>query len=324
MPPKTLLSFGFPDTTSPRFQNLQKEYRDEGWDIEECLTTKKGFFGKHIDLYKKFRKSPKADAILVHFPGYYLMPLAWILTRFPRKKIIFDAFISISDTLVSDRKKVSWLNPLAWFYYLSDIASTHLADTVLIDTEAHKKFFASRFFLSPKNIRVSYVGTRPDLFFPGKKESKLPRDKYNVLFIGSYIPLQGIEYILHAADILRDQSDIHFTLIGGGQTYQKMATLKEKLKLSNVTFLDFMPIAELPKYLRSADIALGIFGTSDKASRVIPHKVYDAVACNIPVITAKNLAIEERFTNGKEVFLCNAGDAEDIAKTIITARERSR
>ncbi len=301
--------------------NLVKTYESEGFEVIHCQTTKKGFFAKHIDLMKKYRKlsaiSCQLSALLVTFPGYYLMPLAWILTRPPRKHLIFDAFISVSDTLVSDRKKVSWLNPLAWFYYLVDIVSCHLADEVLIDTQAHKRFFVKQFYLKADAIRVIYVGTREDLFHPGPSERKLVANKYNVLFIGSYIPLQGIEYILEAAKILVDKRDIHFTLIGRGQTYDEMTALATKLNLGNVTFLNFMPIEELPKYLRSCDVALGIFGLSDKADRVIPHKVYDAIGCGIPVITAKNQAIEEKFTDGKEVFLCKTGDAESLAEAII-------
>lgn len=318
-----LLTFGFADQNSPRYRNLIKTYESEGWDIRECHTTEKGFFRKCHDLAAQLKEHRAgADAVLVNFPGYYLMPLAWWLTRRPRLTLIFDAFISISDTLVSDRKKVSWLHPIAWFYYIADVVSCHLADTVLIDTQAHKQFFMKRFFLKDNDVRVVYVGTREDLFFPGASEHLLAEDKYNVLFIGSYIPLQGIEYILKAADMLRGYSDIHFTLIGSGQTYPEMTALAQKLNLKNVTFLPFQPIEELPRYLRSSNIALGIFGTSDKAGRVIPHKVYDAVACNVPVITARNHAIEEQFTNGKEVFLCTSGDADSLAETILKVRER--
>ena len=316
-----LLTFGFPDPKSPRYRNLVELYESEGWEIRECLTASKGVFGKHKDLLRQFKEHRKEyNALLVNFPGYYLMPIAWWLTRFPRKQLIFDAFISISDTLVSDRKKISWINPLAWFYYGADVISTHLADEVLIDTEAHKQFFSKRFFLKAKRIRVVYVGTLKDLFCPGPKEDKLPADKFNALFIGSYIPLQGIEYILRAAKILSDKSDIHFTLIGNGQTYNDMTALAKELDLKNVTFLDFMPLTDLPHYLRSCDVALGIFGTSDKANRVIPHKVYDAVGCGVPVITASNNAIGEMFTDGNEVFLCNTGDAQSLADAIMRVK----
>lgn len=313
-----LLTFGFPNPESPRYKNLVKHYQEEGYEIQECLTDAKGFFAKHRDILRAYKIHRKdCSVVLVNFPGYYLMPIAWFLTRFPRKQLIFDAFISISDTLVSDRKKVSWRNPRAWLYYAVDVLSCMLADEVLIDTEAHKQFFAKRFFLPAKKIRVIYVETLRDLFYPGPKEDKLPQGKYNILFIGSYIPLQGIEYILGAAKLLEDQKDMHFTLIGNGQTYNEMTTLAHSMKLNNVTFLDFQPLPELPHYLRSCDIALGIFGTSDKARRVIPHKVFDAVACGIPVITAANDAIGEKFTDGKEVFLCKAGDAKSLADTVM-------
>lgn len=319
-----LLTFGFPDPDSPRYRNVVQHYESEGWEVRTCLTSKKGFFGKHGDLLRQFKKHRRQyDALLVHFPGYYLMPIAWWLTRFPRKQLIFDAFISVSDTMVSDRKKVSWINPLAWIYYLTDVISCRLADEVLIDTEAHKAFFAKRFFLRRSCIRVIYVGTRNDLFTPGPNEGKLKSGAYNVLFIGSYIPLQGIEYILGAAKILSEQKDIHFTLIGNGQTYDAMTTLAYDMELKNVTFLDFMPIEELPKYLRSCNVALGTFGTSDKANRVIAHKVYDAVACGVQVITARNLAIEEKFTDGNEVVLCNSGDAQSLADAILQVKSRS-
>lgn len=316
----TLFTFGFPDTISARYRNIVETYEAEGWKVYPCVTTAKGFFGKHIDLLKTYKhlvaKHGKPSGILVCFPGYYLMPIAWILTRFPRKKLFFDAFISVSDTLVSDRKLVSWINPKAWLYYCVDIISCHLADMVLIDTKSHKQFFAKRFFLSPKKIRVEYVGTRKDLFSKGAKERKLHPDAFNILFVGTYIPLQGIEYIIQAAKLLENDPHIHFTLIGKGQTFPEMTTMAQKLHLRNVTFLDPVPLEQLPQFVRSADVALGTFGTSAKASRIIAHKVYDAVACGIPVITAKNDAIEEQFTNGEEVYLCNSGDPQSLAETI--------
>ena len=322
MSQKTLIMFGYHSLESPRHINLSNLYRKEGYMIRECRTEVKGFFKKCRDVRRKWKKAVYATpddhttTMLVTFPGQYMMLYAWFLTRRPRRTVILDALISQSDTLVSDRKMYSWLHPFAWFLYLIDIVSCHLADTILVDTEAHKKFFASRFFLKKERIRVVYVGTRDDLFFPGEKESKLPSHKYNVLFYGSYIPLQGIEYILDAAQILQGDTDIHFTLIGSGQTEQAMRKKAADLHLSNVTFLPFQPIEELPSYIQSADICLGIFGKSDKADRVIPHKVYDGVACGIPVITAANKAIGEQFTDGKEVFLCTPGDGASLAEKV--------
>lgn len=313
---KQIIAFGHHDQKAPRHWNIRRILESEGFDVIECHTQKKGHFAKCRDLKSQFReKAGDAEALLVTFPGHYLVPLAWRLTRRPRRKLIFDAFLSLFDTLVSDRKKYSHINPFSWFLYLVDMITMHLADEVWIDTEEHKKFLTKKFFLKPDRIRVVYLGTRDDLFFP---KGKAGNEILEILFYGTYIPLQGVEYILEAAKILKVNPRVRFTLIGSGQTGQEMRDIAKKNDLNNVTFIDRVPFETLPDLIRGADLCLGIFGTSGKAKRVIPHKVYDAVACGVPVLTADTPAIREKFTDGKEVILCKAGNGEAIAEKIAT------
>ena len=52
---------------------------------------------------------------------------------------------------------------------------------------------------------------------------------------------------------------------------------------------DWVPWVEyerLPDELHRAGCALGIFGTSEKAKRVIPNKAFQALACGTPLVTA--------------------------------------
>jgi len=158
---KKALFFGYYSLKSPRTYTVRKEYEKEGREILECHTEKSGFFPKCFDLRKQFKQHKKViDEVVVLFPGHHLIPLAWLLTRFPRKKLTFDVFISVYDTLVIDRKKVSPINPLAWFYYLIDFFSCHLSDEVLIDTITHREFFIKNFKLSPKKMKVVYLQAR--------------------------------------------------------------------------------------------------------------------------------------------------------------------
>ena len=349
MSARTLLFFGYHDRASQRQYTLEKTFRNEGYEIAECRTEAKGLWGKYRDLRKQFLIFNFQFAILlVTFPGHTLMPLAWYLTRRPRRKLVFDAFLSLSDTLVSDRKKYSWLNPFTWILYLVDVAACRLADEILIDTEAHKQFFCKRFFLNPRKIRVIYVGTREDIFHPAHERapcgffrgdaatnlSELPHrprenpqgtsEPLHVLFFGTFIPLQGIEHILGAAKILQDKGkNVHFTLIGTGQTKKAMQERAEKLRLRNVTFESRIPMENLPARIRAADVCLGIFGTSGKARRVIPHKVFDAVACGARVITARTPAILEKFGDGRGVILCDPGNPADLADTILAVQRNA-
>ena len=311
-----VIAFGYHDQEAPRHWNMRRTMEKNGTEVLECHTRKKGLLRKYCDLFRQFRKyRGQTDMVLVTFPGHYLMPLAWVLTRFPRRKLVFDAFISLSDTLVDDRGKVSWMHPYAWFLYAVDYVSCHMADEVLLDTQAHREFFIRRFKLKPERVRVVYLGSRTDLFFP--KETPKNPNRFDVLFYGTYIPLQGVEHIIEAAAILQPvYPHIQFTLIGSGQTYRQIRALAERKKVHNVSFMPRVPFRELPDRIRSAHLNLGIFGTSGKAQRVIPHKVYDAVACGMHVLTADTPAIRERFTDGEGVLLCEAGNAKAIAEKI--------
>ena len=294
---------------------MKQELEQDGWTLIEARTEAKGFIGKYWDLAKLYSKHRNnCDAVLVTFPGSFLVPLLWLLTRFPRKKLIFDAFVSQYDTLVCDRQKIGRLNPYAWLLWIVDFFSVLLPDECICDTQAHATFFSETFFIRPSKFRVVYVGSRDDIFKPVPTPE---RDHYDVVFYGTYIPLQGIEHILDAAAILEERCPVaKFTLIGSGQTYKEMRAKADQLSLTNVTFGDRLPFDELAVRLAQADLALGIFGTSRKARNVIPHKVFDAIACGVPVLTSRTPAIAEKYKDGNEVILCNAGDPAGMAQKI--------
>jgi glycosyltransferase involved in cell wall biosynthesis len=104
--------------------------------------------------------------------------------------------------------------------------------------------------------------------------------------------------------------------------FTAMKLLAEKLHLTCVTFVPFVPLEQLPQMMTEADLCLGIFGTTDKAGRVIPHKVYDAVAMGIPVITRDSVGIREKFARDPLVALVPAGDPVTLASSILQVREK--
>lgn len=141
--------------------------------------------------------------------------------------------------------------------------------------------------------------------------------KFRVGFWGKFIPLQGVAYIVKAAKMLENEPDIFFTLIGSGQTFQAAAALAKELKLSNLELPGLAAFADLPSQLRNFDVGLGIFGNTPKTQRVIPNKIYEAIALAMPVITSQTAAIEELFTDRENILLCRTADAADLAAKIL-------
>lgn len=148
-------------------------------------------------------------------------------------------------------------------------------------------------------------------------EEKIDLKKFTVFFHGKFIPLQGVPYIIRAAKFLESNRDIVFKIVGKGQTYQEVVDLIKQLKVGNVELIGRVSIGDLPSFLRSADVCLGVFGDTGKAERVIPNKVYESVAMRKPVITADTPAVRELFTHKKDIFLCKRADPQSIVDAIL-------
>jgi hypothetical protein len=68
--------------------------------------------------------------------------------------------------------------------------------------------------------------------------------------------------------------------------------------------------------MAAADVALGIFGRTPKAARVVPHKVFQAMALGVPTVTRRSAAIAEFFPDEETIGLVPAGDPEARARAI--------
>ncbi len=138
-----------------------------------------------------------------------------------------------------------------------------------------------------------------------------------MLFYGKFIPLQGIPYIVEAAKILEDNSEIEFEIIGSGQLSESIRDMAQKLNIKNARFIDWINYRKLPDHIQKADVCLGIFGTTHKAQRGIPIKVYESLAMKKPVITGNSPAAREVFTHKVNSILCDMGDPKAIAESIL-------
>ena len=212
--------------------------------------------------------------------------------------LIFDPLISAWDKQVFERKKYDPNSRKANKLLRNETMQFQLADRLVADTEEHAHFFSKQFNVNLSNIMVIPVGAEESLFKPAPFEASRT-SATEVLFYGSFISLQGPQTIIEAARTC-NQSNIKWFLLGNGPMLDECKKLA--MDLNNVAFEDWIDYKELPTRIHKADILLGIFGSSDKASRVIPNKVYQALACARPVITRSSpaypVAIHENQGSG--------------------------
>ncbi|MBN2230613.1 MAG: glycosyltransferase [Candidatus Thorarchaeota archaeon] len=243
---------------------------------------------------------------------------AKIVSVVSRRPLVFDAHISNYNTRVEDRKNIPELSIRAIHEWLLDKITCAISDVVMIDTNIHGEYFIHRFGLKSEKIIRVFVGV--DLEAQESIiENPLEFDGVVIYFYGTYIPLQGIPYIIEALDILRENKySFKFILIGSGQEEKKCKEMIETYDLGeSIILYPYSPYNELVSLMKRADICLGIFGESIKARNVIPNKVYDYAGMNKIFISGKSIAMDELFEEGMDYIGCKFADSKDLAEKIM-------
>jgi glycosyltransferase involved in cell wall biosynthesis len=312
-----VMHLGHYDPSYSRNRLVHKALRLAGAEVIP-MTDGRRFARRLPNLAKEvFRSRP--DVALVGFPGHADVPAAWVGRAVRHVPVIFDAFVSLYEAAVEDRGQVRRKSFAAARYWLEDAVACRLSDRVLLDTQAHVDYFRERFRIDENRLRRVWVGADDEFMFPRPQP---PGERLRVFFYGSFIPLHGLEYILRAARLLEAQDpDTEFVFAGTGQTFPAVRRLERELGLRTTRFLGRVPYQRLPALMAEADVCLGIFGTTPKARRVIPNKVFDALAMARPLITADTPAVREGLRPGEECLLCPAGDSEALADAISWVRD---
>lgn len=245
------------------------------------------------------------DAVVVPYPGQLDVPLARLCAR--GAPLVLDALVSLSETLVDDRRRFGPSSPAARVLAAIDRAALRNADLVLADTAANAAFLRRRAGLPAAAVAVVPVGAEEPLFAPGWE----PRDP--PLFVGKLIPLHGVETILEAA---RAAPELRLRIAGDGQLAGLLAE-----RPGNVEWVRWIPYAGLPGALRRASCALGVFGGSEKARRVIPNKAYQALACGVPLVTADTDGARELLADGRSALLVPPRDPGALVHALRRLRD---
>lgn len=260
--------------------------------------------------------APAPDLYLVSYPGWFDVPVVKCVAWLKRRPVVFDIFISLHDTAVTDRRLASSDSSTARLSRFIDRLSMRLSRRVISDCPAHARFLAELADLPLERFGVVYVGADEGVFSPPDNGRVNP---HLILFYGSFVPLQGVEWIVQAAALLQGRG-YTFRIVGEGQEKARVTRVATESAASNVRFVEPMSKGALTREMANAALCLGIFGTSPKADRVIPHKVFEAIACGRPVLTGSTEAVRETFAPD-EIAVCNVGDARDLADSITVLME---
>lgn len=268
-----------------------------------------------VEIIKNLENFKKADVIYVAFPGHFDVLFAYPFAKIFKKKLVLNPVVSFSYGFTEEQTILNKNSLLAKVAKIGETFVYKLIDLLLPDTPYQKDFFKKEFNVPESKLRVLPIGADNKYYkyTPYKNTSK----KINVVYYGLYSPPHGVEHIVGAANILKNDNDIRFTFVGNGSTFQKNFDRAKKLSLKNVEFFYDTPLDQHPAIIEKADLFLGFLQKHPIVDRVIPNKVYQGLALGKVVVTADTPVTRSVFQNKKNIYLVKPSDPKELAKAIL-------
>ncbi|HEY9231679.1 MAG TPA: glycosyltransferase family 4 protein, partial [Blastocatellia bacterium] len=201
---------------------------------------------------------------------------------------------------------------------------------LLVNSPAYRDYLISK-GVPPDKITCIANGTDPLMFDPDAKGASLREalglgDKFVVTYAGALGLANDVEVILRAAARLREDSQIHFLLVGDGKQRPHLESLARRLNVANVTFTGARPKSAMPELLAASDACVATLKDVAMFRTTYPNKVFDYMAAGRPTVLAIDGVIRrviEAAAGG--VFVPPGDDAmlADAVRALSADRERA-
>jgi glycosyltransferase involved in cell wall biosynthesis len=260
----------------------------------------------------------RSAVVYVPYPAFGVLLWWSVLPRRCRPaRIVADAFISWYDTAVEDRALLATTGIAARLLRRLEARAYRLVDQLLVDTPINREYFIELFALDPAHVKAMPLAIDEAAYCHKPYEPVAGR--CTVLFVGTFVPLQGVDVIAAAIRLLDHRADINFRIIGYGQMAPAMEKIIAEYDATRIDWIkDWQSASQVAAEIERADICLGIFGAGAKTQRVWPLKNYAYMSVGRALITGDTTCA--RHITRDEQTSCFLGipcaDARSLAQSI--------
>ena len=315
-------------------------YKNRLWQVDDIegirvvrvwtyISANRGVFRRTVD-YLSFMVSAaiasvfvqKPDVVIATSPQFFTACAGLAASRLRRVPFIFELRDlwpeSIEAVDAMSAKPV--LRLLRWIeHYLykkahAIVSVTHSFRSVLID----RGIRADKIHVVTNGVdRLRYAARTPNRALL----QKLGCDgKFVAGYIGTHGLAHALETILNAAHIVQSTPSgrgIAFILLGDGAKKPELRSTASSMGLKNLIFIDTVTKEEVVEFWSILDVAIVHLKKTALFSTVIPSKIFEAFAMEVPVVLGlhgESRNIIEGLGSG---FCFEPEDAEELAQLIL-------
>lgn len=261
-------------------------------------------------------KREKFDALHVHD-----LPLVRIGVEMKRKfnvPLIADlhenwpAYLSISKHTQSIMGKILSPNK-KWVHYEKEILKQ--VDHIIVVVEEAKVRLIR---LNLNENRVHIVSNTLNIKHFNIEIKKLSSNEIVLFYAGGINYHRGLQTVIKALALARKSvPDIRFRILGEGKYQTELMKLTKRLKLDNqVVFHGWQPYEKMIEFLKEADFAVIPHLKSEHTDTTIPHKLFQYMYAEKPVIASNCEPIERIISETNSGYIYREDKYTELANIL--------
>jgi glycosyltransferase involved in cell wall biosynthesis len=198
--------------------------------------------------------------------------------------------------------------------------TTRLADHVISTNESYRSLVMARDGVKPDRMTVVRTGPDPDKLKAAPAVPSLRRGRAHLAaYIGVMGPQDGVDVAINVADFVVNtlkRTDISFTLIGSGDSFDELVALRDRLELGDfVEFTGRAPDDAVRDILSTADIGLSPDPKNPLNDVSTMNKTMEYMAFGLPVLA---FDLRETRTSAAEAgAYATPNDVEEMARLLV-------
>jgi glycosyltransferase involved in cell wall biosynthesis len=187
---------------------------------------------------------------------------------------------------------------LSRIFAIPERITCRLADKIITVTEGLKKLISSVHHINETRICVISNGVNTERFKPGEREGD---GNIYLGYVGNLVPWSGLDYMLRSLpSVIEVYPQLKFLIVGAGRYMAYLKDLAGELKIiPHLMFTGSVFPEQVPEYITRCHICyLPARRQRNARIGISPLKIYEYLACGIPVITTDICGLEFVATQG--------------------------
>jgi glycosyltransferase involved in cell wall biosynthesis len=273
-------------------------------------------------LFSSIIKGSKAvgsqDIIIATSPPFFVGVSGFCISRLKKIPFIFE----VRDLWPESIVQLGQIKNKFIIYILEKIENLLYRKAIHIVpvADSYKNYIISK-NISPEKITVVKNGINTKEIEPRPFNEELAEKlKIEGKFIISYIGTLGLSHaldsVLDCANLLKNEEQFCFLLVGSGAEKRNLILKKEKLRLNNVIFLEPVERSQLAEYYSISDILLVSLRKIDLFKKVIPSKIFEIMSYKKPILISVDGEAREIIEKADSGIFVNPEDPQDLCEKI--------